>query len=86
MHCTCRPRAVNDLSAVEQQLDDYGGLEDGVGEILRRQRKGDTEIVRKIAKKLSKDVDQLKKEKEEYSVYVHVLCTAHVHVYTCKHI
>ena len=43
-----------------------------MGELVRdgvvwRRRRGDTEKVRKLAKKLTKDVDQLRKEKEEYS-------------------
>lgn len=43
-----------------------------MGELVRdgvvwRRRRGDTEKVRKLAKKLTEDVDQLRKEKEEYS-------------------
>ena len=59
-------RPKDPLSAVEQELDSAGDVvQDGV---IWRRRRGDTEKVRKLAKKLSKDVDQLKKEKEEYSV------------------
>ena len=50
---------------MEQELDHEGELvRDGV---VYRRKIGDTERVRKLAKKLTKDVDQLKKEKEEYS-------------------
>ena len=48
-----------------------GGEDDGQGEEGRgmwRRRRGDTEKVRRLAKKLSKDVELLKKEKEEYSL------------------
>ena len=46
---------------------------DNVGELVRdgvvyRRKRGDTERVRKLAKKLTRDVDQLRKEKDEYSV------------------
>ena len=50
---------------MERELDSAGEMvRDGV---VWRRRRGDTEKVRTLAKKLSKDVDQLKKEKEEYS-------------------
>ena len=63
-------RQEDELGTVERQLDDDDGqLEEGSGEVLlKRRRRGDTDKVRKLAKKLSRDVDQLKKEKEEYSV------------------
>ena len=59
-----------ELSAVEHLLDGEEGLgEEGekVGGVIIRKRKGDT-AVRKLAQKLTKDVEQLKKEKEEYSM------------------
>ena len=56
----------DDLRTVEQQLDNVGELvRDGV---VYRRKRGDTERVRKLAKKLTRDVDQLRKEKDEYSV------------------
>jgi hypothetical protein len=55
----------HELSAVEQELD---GGESIVREgAVWRKRRGDTQKVRNLAKKLSKDVNQLRKEKEEYS-------------------
>ena len=48
-----------------------GGKDDGQGGEVRgmwRRRRGDTEKVRKLAKQLTKDVELLKKEKEEYSL------------------
>ena len=63
--CGIITRSKDELSAVEQELDTQGDMvRDGV---VWRRRRGDTEKVRKLAKKLSNDVDQLKKEKEEYS-------------------
>ena len=59
-----------ELSAVEHLLDGEEGLgeeEEKVGGVIIRKRKGDT-AVRKLAQKLTKDVEQLKKEKEEYSM------------------
>ena len=59
------------MSAVEHLLDGDEGLgEEGekVGGVIMRRRKGDTDNVRKLAQKLTKDVEQLKKEKEEYSM------------------
>lgn len=59
------------LSAAERLLDGDEGLgEEGekVGGVIMRKRKGDTYNVRKLAQKLTKDVEQLKKEKEEYSM------------------
>ena len=59
---------------VERLLDGEGGLGEkggeggGEGVVIRRRRKGDTEKVRKLAKRLSQDVQLLKKEKEEYTV------------------
>ena len=53
---------LDELSLVEQQLD--------VGDDIvarRRPKKRDTEQVRTLAKRLSKDLAQLQKEKEEYS-------------------
>ena len=50
------------LSMVEQQLD---GDCDRVAR--RRPKKRDTEQIRTLAKRLSKDLAQLQKEKEEYS-------------------
>lgn len=55
-------RSMDEMNTVEDQLDGDGEI------ILQRRRKGDTEKVRNLAKKLSRDVSQLKKEKEEYSV------------------
>ena len=50
------------MNTVEDQLDGDDEF------ILQRRRKGDTEKVRNLAKKLRRDVSQLKKEKEEYYV------------------
>jgi pSer/pThr/pTyr-binding forkhead associated (FHA) protein len=56
----------DDLRTVEQELDNVGELvRDGV---VYRRKRGDTERVRKLAKKLTRDVDQLRKEKDDYSV------------------
>ena len=63
-HLSVDIRPVDSLNQVEQELDNDGEIEGGE-DILRRRRKGDT---RSLAKKLSKDINQLKKEKEEYSV------------------
>ena len=71
------PRPEDELSMVERLLDGEGGLGEkggegggggGEGVVIRRRRKGDTEKVRKLAKRLSQDVQLLKKEKEEYTV------------------
>ena len=60
------PFSRDDLRTVKQQLDNVGELvRDGV---VYRRKRGDTERVRKLAKKLTRDVDQLRKEKDEYSV------------------
>ena len=63
------PRPEDEMSAVERLLDGDGGLAEGEGGggVMLRRKKGDTEKVRKLAKRLSKDVEQLKKENEEYS-------------------
>ena len=57
-----------ELSAVECLLDGDEGLGEEEEKVVMRRRKGDIYKVPKLAQKLAKDMEQLKKEEEEYSM------------------